>query len=335
MRAANELIMSLSEIKIEGNEWEIDSFSACIAVVMKFWQRDYTYRTIAGLSGTAFSPTWWVSEDCYAWWMEYGNDERIEFIGKALGFTVRESPDMDFNDYKEKNIIPDEVTAFWDEVKIAVENEDPVLIRTWPTWSIITGWDDEIEKIRLATVEGAVGEICKPYPFSKIYILTGGPIEMTRMDAYREAIIFGADIADGTYKLEDYKYGGALYDAILKAMAEEFFCPSCKEKSCGCVARTMCRISGTNRDAVKFFEEASEFMGGQLPGSELNKLLGKYKSLSETGGEYCSFKSVCEHWHEKEYRMGFKEKIIEMKVMHSEVAAIYRRLVGHMSLPSD
>lgn len=316
----------LSEITIEGNDAEVDSFVACITAALKYWGRDHDYDYFAGLSGSAFSPIWHEDESCAAWWTEFGNDKRVGFLGKALGFTVRESPEMEKEEYEKRGELSPELRRFWKRVGEEVQEGRVVMVGSWPCWSIITKWDDDISKLGLETVDG-LGDIrCAPNPLAKVYILIPGPAVMTRLEAIKEALKFGADVADGTFKAPGFSYGGKLYDAIIERLAYEHFCGDCAERSWSCVNRTMVRVAGTNRSAVAFLEFAGEFLGKQLPQPALETVVRGYRKMSEIAESYSGGALLRDNWDREDFREEFKTKVQDLQSTHKDTSRIMRRL---------
>ena len=316
----------LSEIKIEGNDAEVDSFVACITAAVKYWGRDYDYDYFAGLAGSAFSPVWHEAETCGAWWTEFGNDKRIRFLGQAVGFYVRESPEMSVEEYDAKGELKPELARFWKQAGEALQEGKVVLTGSWPCWSIITKWDEDISKLGLESVPGLGRVSCAPHPLAKTYVLTPGPAVMTRLKAIKEALKFGADIADGTFKALGFSYGGKLYDAILDRMTFEHFCGDCGGKSCNCVHRTMVRIAGVNRSAVRFLEFAGEFLGRQLPKPALDTVTRGYGKMAEIADSYSNRAVLCENWDRKDFKEEFASKVRQLHVTHRDMSKIFRRL---------
>ncbi len=315
----------LSEIRVEGNDAEVDSFVACIRAAIIYWGRDYEYDYIAGLSGSAFSPVRHEDESCAAWWTEFGNDSRMEFLGKALGFTAKKSPAMSVRDFEKKGELSEELADFWKRVKEAVLEGKVVMIGAWPLWSIITRWDDDIEKMEINSV--SVGcDICRPSNLDTIYILTPCAASITRMEAIAEAIRFGADVADGTFRMPGFQYGGRLYDAILKRLERDIFCEDCGERSCNCAWRTMVRIHGTAGSAVRFLRFAGEFMGKRLPRQALDVVIGGYDTIAQTSGMYTDRTTICENWDHPEFKTKITSSVQAMKVAHKDASVIFRRL---------
>lgn len=321
----------LTEIKVEGNDAEVDFFAACIEAAVRYWGRDYDYDFIAGLSGSAFSPVWWMEESCAAWWTEFGNDSRIRFLGKAVGFYIVESPDVSDEDFAKTGELPSEMEKFWNRVKDAVQEGKIVLMHTWPCWSIITEWNDDIAKLGLASVSSMGGMFCAPYRSAKMYILTPGAAEMTRAEAYKEALKFGADVADGTYKRPGFAYGGKLYDAILGKAGDEYFCGDCKEKSWSCACRTMNRVEGSNRSADRFLEEADEFIGSQLPEPVVDTVRSGYRTVADYAGSYTNCEMLRDNWDQEKFRDEFYNRVTHMKLEHGKLSKAFRRLADTIS----
>ncbi len=317
----------LLECRIEGKDAEVDSFASCIHAALRYWGREFEYEYIAGLAGTPFSPTWYESEDCMAWWTEFGNGNRIKFVGKSLGFHVVESPKMSYEEYRKTGEITKEHSEFWDRAKEAVISGEVVLVKTWPSWSIITRWDDDYSKIELSTMQH-LKELCSVQPFMEAYILTPGPAEYTRAESLKEALKFGADVADGTFHVPGFQYGGKLYEAILKRMEHDVFCESCGDKSWSCALRTMARVHGTNNDAVSFLEFAGEFLGDQLPKTVLNEAIKGFRAIADLSRAYLNRELLEDNWNDAGFRDEFTSKVQSMKVRHRDTAGILRRLAG-------
>jgi hypothetical protein len=322
-----ETSMKLDEIVVEGVDAEVDSFIACITAAIKFWGRDYDYEYIAGLAGTAFSPAWNENESCGAWLTELGNDMRIKFLGKALGFFVRESPDVALSG---DGVQSGEYEKFIERVKEALQEGKIVIAATWPYWSIIKKWSDIPENIKLATLEGSASPMCALKPDTRLYILGPAPAEITRMEALREAIKFGADVADGNFTNKNFHFGGKLYEEILRRLRQDSFCEDCGERSCNCVHRTMERVAGINKSAASFLEFAGEFMGSSLPKPALENVVRGYRTISELAGSYDDQVLICENWSDKGFREVFSQKVTAIQETHRDASILLRRIADHL-----
>ncbi|HAA75986.1 TPA: hypothetical protein DCE37_12805 [Candidatus Latescibacteria bacterium] len=109
-----------------------NSLVACITGILQSWDRDADYATVAGLSGVAFSPVYDDSEDWRAWWMEGGDDIRLDFLGQALGFTVEtvRMPEAIDNvtPYDRLDDMPPQRADHFRRLKAALEPGDAVLL---------------------------------------------------------------------------------------------------------------------------------------------------------------------------------------------------------------
>ena len=166
-------------IAIEGDSDSLDSFAACITAALKHWSKPADYDLVAGLSGAAFSPVWDESEDCTGWWMEFGNDHRVGFLGHSLGFTVESSPDVPPQEFERMGKLPEENQRFWERARDAVQSGTVVLMGNWPVWRILTGWSDDIRQLPMASPIGM--PTLGIFPFSKLHILVPANPLSTRM----------------------------------------------------------------------------------------------------------------------------------------------------------
>ncbi len=321
----------LKDIRVEGNDAEVDAFAACITAAVDYWGRDYDYDFIAGLTGSAFSPVWWMEETCSAWWTEFGNDSRMDFLGEALGFQYRESPDYEPGVFKGMDELPPDGRRFWERVGEAVEAGKIVIMHTWPCWSIITEWNDDITKLGLASVSDMGGRLCAPYPTAKLYILSGGTVQYTRSGALKQALVFGADVADGTFKRPGFAYGGKLYEAILGKAGNQYFCGVCKEKSHSCVCRTMNRVAATNATAVRFLEFAGEFLGDQVPQPALEAVIKHYQAVAEYAGNYTDCELLKADWENNGFQQEFYKRVGLMQIEHKTMAKTFRRIADTLA----
>lgn len=318
---------TLNDLQFPGIETEnVDSFSACLASAANYWKRDFNYSFMAGLTGSAFSPAWCVSEDCVAWWMEGGFPQRLDFVGRTVGFFVNESPNMSREEYESQGAVSDEILKFRELARDAVKADEIVLVWSWPLWGIIKKWDDEIEKIELATVPGPASSLARVWPLSKMYILNPGPPELTIYDALIEAMKFASSVASGDIDNSRYKYGGSLYQAMIDKLKDDPYCGPCGDKSWSCVLRTMARIVGLNRTCVEFLEFAGEFLGELLPKNEMGLAVKNYKAISEIAGKYVDSDLLRDNWDADEFKVGYKSDVEKMLELHRGCATALRVL---------
>ena len=183
-----------------------DSFIACLCAILDDWGREADYAYVAGLSGIAFSPVLDTGEDCRAWWTEGGDDIRLDFLGRALGFTVQKitgQQDIEWDTHPEPDALPDSRRRYLCTLKHALADGSWVIVRTWPAWSILTGWSDDITQLPFATVPGfekLCGDVWPPHKTDLAYIFTPADPTLLEEDAVSEALSFGAQVADGSWR---------------------------------------------------------------------------------------------------------------------------------------
>ena len=313
----------LANVRIQGRDADVDSFAACIAAAIEYWGRGFDYIFVAGLSGSVFSPTLNENESCTAWWTEFGNDSRIKFIGNALGFTSKTSPD-----YKGDRSAG-EVEDFWNLARDSALKGKIVVIGTWPCWSIVTDWPDDLFAPGITSLPAVEG-IIKPDASNRVYILTEGTATMTRNHALREALKFGADVAEGKFSLPGFSFGGKLYDAMGKHLADEHYCPDCLERSYNCALRTLARIHGVNNTAVEFMEHAGMFLGRQVPQPAVAAVARGYREIADLASKYLDTNSFKQNWPDPGFRAELISDINRMSEAHFRTSRLLRNLIENI-----
>jgi hypothetical protein len=320
----------VDSIELLGNPNEVDSFATCLTAAITRWGRQFDYSYVAGLTGSVFSPVLAEDESCSAWWMEFGNDNRMELLGKALGFAYRGSPEVSREEFEAAGRLPELNERFWNSAREAHANGRIVLIGTWPCWSIVTSWSGDLHQPDVASLKG-FGGLCKPHPTSKLYILSDVPARMTRVEAIREALRFGADLADGTFTRPGFSYGGKLYGAVLDRLDQDCFCADCREKSFNCAVRTMKRVRATNSTAVEFLTHAGEFLGKQIPQRALAAVMKGYQTIADLAEAYIDNEAVHARWADEAFQARFRSDVERMRETHVQTARLLRNLVDHLS----
>ena len=156
-----EVTMSDRPIEIEGKNDVTDSFAACICAALNTWGKPESYDFVMGLTGAAFTLVQVLDENCTAWWMEGGSDIHIEFLGKALGFSVESHKRTGNVDWKEAEAAyaktgkwPPAVSSYLETLKSGLRDNKIVIVRTWPSWSILTSWSDDEIDLPFETIPG-------------------------------------------------------------------------------------------------------------------------------------------------------------------------------------
>ncbi len=293
---------------VEGDPNQIDSFVTCLVAVLHAWDRPVSYDWVAGLAGVAFSPVLDQTEECTAWWMEAGSESRVGFLGCALGFTVdRVTRDAAWNDaaraaFAASGLLPEPHEQHFARLRAAYDRGDAILLRTWPAWSVLTGWSNDLDDLQFVTVPGfddIVKSVWGPAKAQLGYLLN--PIEPCKPfeQALAGALRFGARVARGRGPEEGLGYGAALYTAAAARMHDSEFCPSCGASGDSCAHRTLMRMLGTQQSAVGFLEHAREIAGDDLP---WEKGVATFEAMAEISAVYCDWQDFHARWPDDAFR---------------------------------
>lgn len=308
--------MSLNKIRairIPGKAHEVDSFAACIQAAVTHWGGRVSYECVAGLSGAAFSPVWSKREPCVSWWMERGNNERMEFLGHTLGFTVERSPPPGPG-REEKS------AALARHAGNAVKKGEVVLCESWPCWSIVTDWHDDPSQLALSSPGHLAGR-CKARPDSPMYILRPAERSLTRCEALREALRFGAAVAVGSFERDGFAYGGQLYDAWLAHLDREQFCPACGRNGWHCAERTASRVRTTQLSAMHFLRRAKAFMPSLCNGGCVDEAAAAYAEMAQKLAPYGEGSGLDKVWSNPRKRDRYTQDVRQVRDLHHSAAA--------------
>ncbi len=327
----------LSSLAVEGDPNDVSSFAACLTAILQAWGQSIVYEEIVGLNGVAFSPVWDQGEDCTAWWMEGGDDMRLDFLGQVLGFSYeRVTHEQPFSEdvhehYAASGELPLELTQYFERLRAAIERGDGVIMRTWPSWSVLTGWAEDVTKLPFSTVPG-FADLCAniwgPHKSQLAYIISREEPGLIETQAIVDALKFGSQVASGAYGQPPVVYGGALYKAAAAKMGEEFFCPSCQAQDVGCAHRTLRRMRHTQECAALFLEMAQQNLDGEARVYVYMKdVMARYKAMAEVIEPYRDYKTFETNWSEDAFRRGLTSDFRKLKTLHDEAAETLEGLV--------
>jgi hypothetical protein len=312
---------------VEGDPNQIDSFAACLVAVMHAWERPVTYDWVAGLAGSAFSPVLDPGEDCTAWWMESGSESRLCFLARALGFTVdRVTRDAPWDDaaravYAETGLLPPPHEAHFARLRAAFDRGDALVLRTWPAWSVLTGWVRDLDNLQFATLPGfedLVGRIWGPAQAQLIYVLNPISPALSLEHTVMKALRFGGKIAGGQGADSAFRYGTALYTAAADKMDNEVFCSACGVNGDSCAHRTLMRMLGTQRSAVGFLEDARALVEDErLP---WDASISSFEAMAEVTVAYCNWDEFHTEWPDQAFRRGLRQDFRNLAALQTQAA---------------
>jgi len=250
----------------------LDSFAACIQRAFQYWGRPVPYDCVAALSGVAFSPSVKTSSPCRAWWCGPGGDVRLEFMGYALGFTAERLPDAPPAPEK----WPADCT---EHIRSALTGGGVLLCGSWPRWSILTGREHEIGQLTLFGLP-ALTPPCRAALVGRAYILRPAQRTITRCEAVRDALQFGAGLATGTHERRGYACGAEFYDEWLDLLTNGCMCPECAHSSDFCARRTARTVRSTQLCAASFLARAKHMIPSLRMGRKVDQAAAAYLAMA-------------------------------------------------------
>ena len=330
----------LSNLNVQGDPNAVDSFAACVCAVAEYFGRPAGYEFVEALTGTCFSPCHNQGEECIGWMMDGGNAYRAEFLAEALGLSVEKieletSASEDWLEtYKLEGALPRQVEAYFGKLKQAQDSGGVAVLATWPAWSVLTGWADDLNRLPFATTPGfeqVVGSIWPPIRtrLAIVFRLDGDPL--SRQAVLKSALRFGAQVASGQVSPRlpgfdaENAYGGAMYDVILERAGQETLCPGCQED--GCFGRTAKRLHDGHHASVVFLQEAARLLEeGSLP-TLLDGLQRHYAAMQAVSSRYLDWNERRDSWNSAEVRGQIRTDFEQMKTLHQQAVHQFQGLL--------
>ena len=332
---------SLSGLQVQGDPNAVDSFAAFVRVIAGHFGRTASYEYVEALTGTCFSPCHNKGEDCIGWMMDGGNAFRVDFIAEALGLHVEKVeleggvPEDWFEVYKNEGTLPWQIDAYFGKLQQAQAWDEIVVLATWPAWSVLTGWADDLNQLPFATTPGfepVVGSIWPPIRTRLAFVFKPGGDLLPREDIVISALHFGAQIASGSVSPRvsgfdaENEYGGALYDVMIDRTSQETLCPGCQED--GCFGRTAKRLHDGHKASLMFLQEAAGMLDGHCNSVLLDKLQRYYADMQAISGQYLDWHARQESWNTAEVRSRMRADFEQMKSLHKQAAYQFHEIAA-------
>ena len=311
---------STIDISITGGINETNSFASSIAAIIGKWEQSIPDRIIEAYLGIAFSPSQVISEDCMAWWMDGINDTRLDFVSKAFGFSYKKYC------HEEKlpdngKAIPDAILAYYRKIENAFKNGDLIILKTWPSWSIVTRWNNRINDIGFTCAPGmteAVKEIWGPEKSQVAYVLYQDKTPADELETVLDVIRFGVEMGTGRFTHPDLIFKGNLYLNTATKLKEDLFCGSSKEKDIGCGYRTIKKMERLHNSSIAFLEYSLDFFTRGETTKYLTAAINQYKKMNDLIYEDADFNYLKSKWRDKKYRLKLSEKFLLLKSLHDQ-----------------
>jgi len=324
------------DVRVEGDPNEVNSFVACMVAVTAAWGQPVSYDELAGLCGIAFSPPW-NGEQATHWAVDGAADRRISFLGAALGFKVetlcvRNSPDKSLRHRSEAFRVfetnADLVAALSEEF----ENGGTVLLKTWPSWAVVTRSSPEPEQVEFATLpwlEELTRALQGPERAELAYVLTPRPPSLSPREATLQAVRFGAFVARGaqTEGRAGTLLGGACYDACGRRLREPTFCSACPNDPATCAHRVFRLLNRSQRSGEVFLGLAASALKREVNDEPLSAARAHYAELCRLTDRYLWLDSWKALWWDRDFRNVLADEFEKMSEHQEDAARELARLV--------
>lgn len=329
---------ALSRLQVQGDPNAVDSFAACLTAILQAWGKPVGYAYVEALTGLAFSPSYNKSEECVGWMMDGGSEQRIDFLGRAMGFSVERlelSKPLDeagIAAYKENGTLPAHIEAHFGRWREAIAQGKMVLAYSWPAWSVITGWSDDVTELPFVTTprfDTVVRAIYPPYRAWLSFILTDGAARAELAQVYREAIRYGATVASGKVACGKTAYGGAMYEQVAALSSEQHLCPGCAEN--GCLSRTFKRMYDGQLASIAFLKEAGAYLQGPVQDRWRQEAIDRYTELQDLTARYLDWASLADQHDQPAFRQQIAADFSRAKSLHGEAATALSSLAASIA----
>jgi hypothetical protein len=304
-------------IHVAGRYCEVDSLAACVHAALSYWDRSVPYDYVAGLSGAAFSPGMPSNCVCAACRANHGPDIRLEFMGYALGFSVESAP------------VPAAPNGedFAERARRASEDGAVILCSSWPCWSVLTRWNDDPSQLSLVPPSG-LDHPCVVRSDSRLHILRQADKCLTPCEAFRAGLRFAADVACDQLDVDGWVYGTRPYEAWVRQLDTESFCPLGSTDGWECAERLGTRAVEAHLSAVRFLNRMHKFPAAVPHADDLNAATRAYAAIAARLAPYrngCHLHQICER---PEKRESYKRAVKKARELH-------RRAAEHLACVRD
>jgi len=330
----------LTELRISGNPDAVDSFAACLCAVLTHFDRPAPYALVEALTGVCFAPCHNRSESCAGWMVDLSpraQDEllsRTPWLGEALGLsleTIRLAPGAPascewLDEYKRSGTLPPSQQAYFQQLRAALDDGCAVMVGTWPSWSILIGWQEDITQLPFTTVHGfeeTVQSSFAPACTGTAVAVSPGPKNISQKDGSHQAIHFGAQVAAGL-GVYDASFGPDMYALLAGLSHEPHLCPGCHEDSC--FSRAAGRIANGQQAAVDFLKMGREWMDG-VHDLSLENLIEEYDHMHLITLPYSDWSAIQPQSALPEFRDKLCRDFSELQVMQIQIDEHFQSLV--------
>ena len=333
---------NMLDLKVHGDPDAVDSFAACLCAALEYFNQPASYPFVEALTGTCFAPCHNTGEDCVGWMVDGGNAARAAWMAEALGLSLKiirldPAASMErewFDQYQQTGVVPAAQKAYLEQVKSALESGGAILLGTWPAWSVLNGWDDNLAKLPFATTpgfEGVVSQIVPPALSRVALVFTPASPSLSREAVIRETLRYGARIASGEVSpgLEGYdskiEYGPGVYTMLAGLSREPHLCPGCQEH--GCFQRAVKRIHNGQESAVAFLKSEREWAPDAVHGLSLENLIEEYDHMALLTSKYIPWPPLAAISLSPEFRDQLCRDFTDLHVMQVQAAEHFQALV--------
>jgi hypothetical protein len=323
-------------VRVEGDPNEVNSFVACMVAVTAAWGRPVSYDELAGLLGVAFSPPW-NAEQATHWAVDGAADRRISFLGAALGFKVetlcvRASPDKSLRHRSEAFRVFDTNCELVRALCEGFEVGGTVLLKTWPSWAVVTRGSPRPEQVEFATLpwlEELTRALQGPERAELAYVLTPRPPTLAPREATLQAVRFGAFVARGAQAdgRAGTLLGGACYDACGQRLRQPAFCSACPNDPATCAHRVLRLLNRSQRSGEVFLGLASSALRREVGEGPLTAARARYAELCNLTEKYLRLDSWKAVWRDRQFREAMAEEFEAMGSLQEDAARELARLV--------
>jgi len=317
------------DLRVEGDPNEVNSFVACMVAITAAWGRPVAYDELAGLCGIAFSPPW-KAEQATHWAVDGAADRRISFLGAALGFkvetlVVRSCADPSLRQRSEHFAVFDSNAELQATLRKRFESGATVLLRTWPSWAVVTQSDPSPEQVQFATLP-SLQELTRalqgPERAELAYVLTPRPPSLSPREATLQAVRFGAFVARGSHS-DDGELGtllgGACYDACGRRLRSDSFCSACPTDPATCAHRVFRLLNRSQRSGEVFLRLAASALRDEL-GDPRSAARAHYAEQCRLTERYLALDAWRSLWRDRDFRNSLADEF-ETMTAHQEAAA--------------
>ena len=153
-----------------------------------------------------------------------------------------------------------------------------------------------------------------------MYILRPEERSLSRCEALREALRFGATVAAGSYSTDGLAYGGRFYDAWAARLERDRFCRRCGGDGWDCAETAASRARRAQLAAAGFLQQAEALLPALRHDGRASEMASGYAQMAQKLSPYVRGSGLRGLWADPPGRSRYVDAVRRVRDLHHAIA---------------